>query len=160
MDKYSPSLRFKSIIQSNLGIGDAHSNSLLFPQKVSCPGILSTFPPVALFQGQNDLTVPANICTEMSEILTMGGARVTTRIYDNCSHTNPILEGPLSGDDTLIIDIIKIIMSVTDPIPSCDGKDGLNNSMLSNISLKESNEKETPMIPQWLAALARIINPF
>lgn len=147
MDKYSPSLRFKAIIESNI---------------CNEKSILSAFPPVALFQRRNDLTVPVNICSEMSEILQLGGARVTTRIYDNCSHTDPILEGPLSGDDTLIVDIINIVMRITDPTTQSNEeyKERGQFDHSDNMQLNKLQAKETPMIPHWLAALARIINPF
>jgi len=66
----------------------------------------SHFPRTALFHGSDDATVPLSICEDLAEALLSGGGRVEVNVYPGLSHTDPILEGPLRGDDTLMLDIV------------------------------------------------------
>lgn len=64
------------------------------------------FPRTALFHGSDDATVPLSICEDLAEALLSGGGRVEVNVYPGLSHTDPILEGPLRGDETLMLDIV------------------------------------------------------
>lgn len=73
------------------------------------PSSYSRFPRTALFHGCVDATVPLSICQDLAAALLKGGAVVFQRYYPGLSHTDPILEGPLKGDLSLMVDCIEQI---------------------------------------------------
>lgn len=63
-------------------------------------------PPVALFHGEIDKSVPYTVAVEFAENLKLAGVVTHLRIYEHWSHTDPILEGPMGGDDSLCYDMM------------------------------------------------------
>jgi predicted esterase len=53
------------------------------------------FPPVALFHGSHDVSVPSSVSAEMAAVLCRGGGDVSLRMYEEWAHTDAILEGPV-----------------------------------------------------------------
>ena len=105
------------------------------------PPPLADFPPVALIHGSADRTIPLHICTELQRVLEEGGCRVAAPIiYEGWSHTDAILESPLTGDCRLFEDISNLITPGTDR--------------------RRVRRKDHAMISEFLANIARIINPF
>lgn len=92
--------------------------------------------------------------------------------YDGWSHTDPILEGPMQGDQRLHQDLFDLLQEWTTTTNnsniSYDNQiDGTNNqqpieerqqAFLS--SLENSVEATKPICPKILVELARWINPF
>lgn len=71
---------------------------------------LSLFPPVHLFNGTADKTVDWRQAEGFADALRRGGAEVTTKYYQDKSHTDPILEGPCGGEvDELMIDLLELL---------------------------------------------------
>mmetsp|Transcript_86394 Transcript_86394/g.222517 ORF Transcript_86394/g.222517 Transcript_86394/m.222517 type:complete len:280 (+) Transcript_86394:1-840(+) len=57
-------------------------------------------PPVYLFHGADDHTVPASSSSNFAHRLTMAGvAKVTADVRPGVSHSDPIIEGPMRGDE-------------------------------------------------------------
>jgi hypothetical protein len=73
-------------------------------------------------------------------------------MYDEWTHTDPILEGPLSGSNTLFVEIVQAIQK-----HSKQSSDS-NKSVLviENPSVSTSR----PMVSQNLIKIARSFNPF
>lgn len=97
---------------------------------------LSLLPPIYLFHGSKDATVPESSSLELAFVLAEKGISVNPVMYPGSSHTDPILEGPLLGHNVLLQDIILIIQGRR----VCGGT--------------------RPMQPRFLTKLARQINPF
>ena len=66
---------------------------------------LVDFPPVLLYHGMKDHTIPYRQCSELGDVLRAGGARVRVVLVPDWSHTDSILESPLSGDASMASDI-------------------------------------------------------
>jgi len=66
---------------------------------------LVDFPPVLLYHGKKDNTIPYRQCSELGDVLRAGGARVRVVLVPEWSHTDSILESPLSGDASMASDI-------------------------------------------------------
>lgn len=114
-------------------------------ESISC---LKQFPPVALFHGSNDLTIPVESVNELASVLKEGGGEVYLSIYNDSSHTESTLEGPLGGDCRLCFDIVDIIEKIIE-LPVC--------KPLSEISSK----RYIPvMVHPILIYIAKKVNPF
>ena len=96
-------------------------------------------PPVYLFHGRADKTASVEHSEEFAATLRSIGAHVESTYYDEFGHTDPILEGPLSGTDPLMAALLSLIHGE----PSLD------------------KEVRVPMlVPPCLVRCARWVNPF
>ncbi len=69
-------------------------------------------PPMHLFHGDADISAPCTMSVDLCESLQTAGVLCTLKLYAGQTHTDPIIEGPLSGGrDPLLSDIIKIIIN-------------------------------------------------
>lgn len=66
---------------------------------------LADFPPVLLYHGMRDNTIPYRQCSELGDVLRAGGAYVRVVLVPEWSHTDSILESPLAGDASMASDI-------------------------------------------------------
>jgi prenylcysteine alpha-carboxyl methylesterase len=130
---YSPSLRFYA------------------KKKLSKHNFFKDFPPVYLFHGTADKTCPWNSSDQFLDALETCGIKVSAKYFKGKTHTDPILEDPISGDDFLLLDIIEI----------------LKQNSPTNTQQKEKETfqfghfvPEKTFYPSILVRLARIVNPF
>ena len=85
--------------------------------------VLSDLTPVALFHGSRDASIPVSICTDLAEVLQTHGANVLCKVYEGWSHTDAILEAPLSGTMRLFNDMAGVIFAHTAEVATeADGK--------------------------------------
>jgi hypothetical protein len=77
---------------------------------------------------------------------------VTVTMYDEWTHTDPILEGPLSGSNTLFVEIAQAIQK-----HSKKGVDTNNSFQLFEDAAYFSTK---PMVSAVLIQIARKVNPF
>ena len=71
--------------------------------------LLQAFPAVALFHGSKDKSIPSVVSDELEALLLSGGVPVSSRVYSDMSHTDPILENVLEGNTELVQDMINVI---------------------------------------------------
>lgn len=132
--------------------------------------IISHLPPMSLYHGSADRTVPHTSSCLFAKCLIEAGMssnKVGITIYPGKSHTDPILEDPLSGDDPLLADIVSCIaadvlmdakMLRADMLQALRGAGpGEAASILGIGSLTDSR---TLLSPVWLMNCARRVNPF
>jgi acetyl esterase/lipase len=93
---------------------------------------LQDFTPVALFHGSRDVTIPLSICTELADVLQAHGANVLCKVYEGWSHTDAILEAPLSGTMRLFHDMAGVIFAHT---ADCSSIAGSTNTLSAVSSL-------------------------
>ena len=105
-------------------------------------GGLRRLPPVALVHGCDDKSVPQASSLDLAALLAAGGAAVSTRLYKGWSHTDPILEGPMSGELQLFEDVATRIL------------DACGASRATGAQL------ESFAVPAVLVSIARSVNPF
>ena len=58
-------------------------------------------PPIFLFHGTADLSVPARVAVDFQEALQQAGYAVYLKLYAGKSHTDPIIEDLLYADEVL-----------------------------------------------------------
>jgi len=109
----------------------------------------SLLPPVYIFHGTADATVPCSQAERFADVLAEAGVEVKTRFYSGKSHTDPILEDPIEGEgDALMSDLLHLVLPAA---PPSDGG-------------KASLPVYAGHCPQWLKSQllrwGRRINPF
>lgn len=120
---------------------------------------LEGFPAVALFHGCQDVTIPASVSTELFSLLEAAGVQgPVLKLYKDCSHTDAILEGVLSGDCQMLRDVAEVIYTSLDKCPKLNGpKQSTYEKLFTNI---EEQMKSEPKVSKIRCSIARFINPF
>lgn len=111
---------------------------------------LDDFPPVYLFHGTADKTVNWQSTEQLTRALEACRIPVKTRFFEGKTHTDPIIEDPICGDDFLLNDIVAI-MKERAPV---DSRTGRPVFALGEIA-PEKRYYPTPLV-----RLARLVNPF
>eukprot|EP00933_Yihiella_yeosuensis_P044214 TRINITY_DN39313_c0_g1_i2.p1 TRINITY_DN39313_c0_g1~~TRINITY_DN39313_c0_g1_i2.p1 ORF type:complete len:266 (-),score=50.87 TRINITY_DN39313_c0_g1_i2:90-887(-) len=102
--------------------------------------ILERLPEAHLFHGTADETCHWQQSEELAKAWSKGPGKVTTKYYPGKSHTDPILEDPISGPgDELMIDLLELVA----PDRNRDSTDGFWRPL-----------------PDFLLRWAKIANPF
>ena len=128
------------------------------------------WPPTALFHGTEDKTVCCTQSTGLARQLRANGApSVVEHYFEGKTHTDPILEDPLSSgtdvDDPLLEQVLRI---VAPPADSSKGASSMAN-MLDGEACHQTPAESSPQrvfVPprrrprQILVRLARWVNPF
>ncbi|ETO19932.1 hypothetical protein RFI_17290, partial [Reticulomyxa filosa] len=97
--------------------------------------------PVFLFHGQNDQSVPVSGTTTFAKYLEKLNVETYIKVYQNKTHTGPIIEDPIEGNDPLICDVLKVIYP--------------NNNMERVVNEIQENIKGHMKIPSCIVAMAR-----
>jgi len=101
VEQYSPThllLRCQQIMEAERGDTLAHGS------------LSEIVPPIHVIHGTRDKTVPYREAVEFVSCLRDARADVVQHLYAGWSHTDPILEGPMDGDQTYhqeIYDLVK-----------------------------------------------------
>ncbi|KNC79090.1 hypothetical protein SARC_08502 [Sphaeroforma arctica JP610] len=108
---------YRSVLSSIL----AHDMSFYSPaRRVLLPqfnpdlklAINSFIPPITLFHGTADQSIPYSATTDFASALRTAGIHAHVKYYVNKSHTDPIIEDPIGGGyDKLVMDIFSIVIS-------------------------------------------------
>ncbi len=138
-------------------------------------------------KGSKDKSIPSVVSVELEELLRAGGATVSSCIYQDMSHTDPILENVLEGNTELVVDMINAIESTihhntpsTIIIDNCDHIDkagaaeNQNHTTYNSIRQEETavvncdrceqylqhSEAASWPISKGMMRFARMMNPF
>lgn len=111
--------------------------------------VLEDFPPVFLFHGTSDKTVSWRSSEQFASALESCRVPVQVRYFEGKSHTDPIIEDPILGDDFLLDEIKKIIMA-------CAPRDR-NGATKYTIGALSPQKRYYPWL---LVKAARKMNPF
>ncbi|GAB9472551.1 hypothetical protein Gpo141_00009727 [Globisporangium polare] len=111
--------------------------------------VLEDFPPVFLFHGTNDKTVSWRSSEQFASALESCRVPVQVRYFEGKTHTDPIIEDPILGDDFLLDEIKKIIMA-------CALRD-LNGATKYTLGALSPQQRYYPSL---LVQAARKMNPF
>ena len=109
-----------------------------------------------LFHGMEDASVPVGMSRELADALRgLGLAEVHEAYYEKKSHTDPILEDPISGRDVLMQDLLCLVMK---------GKASAVNRQGSEDAAGVEAGADALYCPQLLPGvmlrLAKLANPF
>eukprot|EP00467_Chlorarachnion_reptans_P025747 CAMPEP_0114531190 /NCGR_PEP_ID=MMETSP0109-20121206/25916_1 /TAXON_ID=29199 /ORGANISM="Chlorarachnion reptans, Strain CCCM449" /LENGTH=396 /DNA_ID=CAMNT_0001714003 /DNA_START=330 /DNA_END=1517 /DNA_ORIENTATION=+ len=74
-----------------------------------------SFPKMHLYHGTCDATVSCDHSEEFAAALLDAGIESTVTLFRGKSHTDPILEDPVSGPDPLMNDLLKVVSKVSEP---------------------------------------------
>lgn len=83
------------------------------PETFEQSNVFSDLIPIALFHGDNDQSIPVEISGKVYNILKRHGAEIYFKIYEGWSHTDAILEGPMSGSVRIFKDVLKFTLKIT-----------------------------------------------
>lgn len=129
------------------GERDAYDPQKLVHECNSKELLLSDYlPPMRIYHGSCDKTVPPEGSEEFVRELEQAGVNVQFHMYEGWSHTDPILEGPMDADHRFHRDIHSAVQEWTD-----DAADGWP---------ADSAVLQRSLCPHFLIRLARFVNPF
>ncbi|CAH0473486.1 unnamed protein product [Peronospora belbahrii] len=132
---YSPSLRLLALSELPFRIRNE---------------LMEDFPPCFLFHGTADKTVNYRSSEQLAAALQSCSARVSTRFFEGKTHTDPIIEDPIVGDDFLLDDVMAALKAQA-PIDAITGKPHYELG---------ARPQERRYYPKVLVRLARRVNPF
>ncbi|OWZ13964.1 Carbohydrate esterase [Phytophthora megakarya] len=112
--------------------------------------LLEDFPPCFLFHGTSDKTVSYRSSEQLTTALQACSIPVSTRFFEGKTHTDPIIEDPIVGDDFLLDDVMAALKAQA-PIDPMTGKPRYELGV---------RPQEKRFYPKWLVRVARMINPF
>lgn len=145
--------------ESSTGTGDASPVS--FP-----PLNPAHLPPVSLYHGTADTTVPHCVSLQLRDALVAAGrADTTLMLLPGGGHTAPILEDPLGGHDPLLRDVLSsmradIMMGQAEAVePLSTETHPRSRPRPRPVSLKRLGGEEA-LVPALMLSWARWINPF
>ncbi|KAJ3695318.1 hypothetical protein LUZ60_000695 [Juncus effusus] len=134
---------FLSIMEGELGL-QRFSPEII--AKESNDKAISLLPPIILFHGTDDYSIPSSASEEFAEVLKKAGAQVRLVLYEGKTHTDLFLQDPLRGGrDELVEDVVGTIHSINSTVPVP------NNTVIP---------KPRRLVPEWQLQLARQISPF
>lgn len=133
MDSYSPAVVVGK--PPYMSLADANSGP------TPCARLI---PPVFLFHGMSDRTLPSISSEEFARALEAAQIPVTIKHYPSKSHTDPIVEEPLLGGTDLLADVVDVVDSL------CVGE----------VTRPVKPEKYEVSVSPFLVWLSRFINPF
>uniref|UniRef100_A0A7S1U2G1 BD-FAE-like domain-containing protein n=1 Tax=Phaeomonas parva TaxID=124430 RepID=A0A7S1U2G1_9STRA len=126
------------------------------------PNPARLLPPMLLVHGTDDQSVPYEICLTFAEALKAAkGLEVGVRLYQGKTHTDPILEDPMGGDDLLMEDIVYLVTSddagaaIRDIVASAD-----DEVLMARKRGMLQVAVGRRMLPRALIQMARWVNPF
>lgn len=70
---------------------------------------LRGFPKLALFHGCEDMSIPASVSSQLADVASNAAEAPTVRLYEELSHTDPILEALFGGDYRFLHDVGRAI---------------------------------------------------
>ncbi|CEG48907.1 probable isoprenylcysteine alpha-carbonyl methylesterase icmel2 [Plasmopara halstedii] len=112
--------------------------------------LLNDFPRCILFHGTADKTVSYRSTEQLTAALRACDISVSTRFFENKTHTDPIIEDPIVGDDFLL-DVVMAELKALAPFDSITGKPCYELGV---------RPQESRYYPKLLVRLARKVNPF
>lgn len=102
--------------------------------------------PMYLFHGGSDQTVPVDGTTTFAKHLATFNVETYLKIYPSKTHTGPIIEDPMEGQDPLVCDILRVIFP--------------NQSLEETVRRIEKVIRGNLKIPKCIISLARRVCPF
>jgi prenylcysteine alpha-carboxyl methylesterase len=126
-------------------------------------------PPTLLVHGTGDKSCPSTNAMELEAALQAAGSlSVGVKLYEGKSHTDPIIEDPINGDDPLIQDLALLVFSDSPAeaieMLGASGSPGAFGPEEAKLSLLKRTLLPSPlrarMLPAPLIRLARKVNPF
>lgn len=105
----------------------------------------SELPPIQVYHGDADRTVPCKGSQRFYERLqSIHDGDTGYHVYDNWSHTDPILEGPADGDHRFHMDLVQLLHQWTG----------------SHVEIQDDHRVLKRLCPHWMIQVARFCMPF
>ncbi|KAJ0900534.1 putative alpha/beta hydrolase-3 [Helianthus annuus] len=105
---------------------------------------VSLLPPVILFHGTADYSIPADCSKTFAESLQRVGAKAELKLYEGKTHTDVFVQDPMRGDDKLFDDLVAIIHSGDEEAPARQAR----------------ASRRRRLVPEFMLKLAGKISPF
>ncbi|PWA49367.1 Alpha/beta hydrolase fold-3 [Artemisia annua] len=105
---------------------------------------VSILPPVVLFHGTADYSIPADCSKTFVDALQRVGAKADLMLYEGKTHTDVSVQDPMRGDDKLFDDLVTIIHAG-------------DEEALAKQSRAPSRRR---LVPEFMLKLASKISPF
>ena len=154
-------------IQGSIFEGDLVANSPRHRVEAWSPAEAGLLPPMLLAHGTGDASCPfANSVAFADALKASGAGCVGVKLYPGKSHTDPILEDPMDGDDPLIEDIMYLVRNsdTSAAVRDVDNSGGAFEEADALLAAKKLKFFSSPlgrrMLPRCVINLARWVNPF
>jgi prenylcysteine alpha-carboxyl methylesterase len=110
------------------------------PERIVSTVPVDRLPPIHLVHGMMDKTVPAGYSESFANALKLAGAqRITLKILEGHTHTTPILEGPMLGQDIIPNEVLPFLF------------EGDTSKRLPPLQV---------MCPRWIVDISSVLMPF
>ncbi|GLD94706.1 hypothetical protein PINS_up003330 [Pythium insidiosum] len=113
--------------------------------------LLQDFPPVFLFHGTADATVSWKSSEQFANALESCGLPVKAQYFKDKTHTDPIIEDPIRGDDFLLEQVMAILAEQSPRDPT---------TKQSTFHASAVAPPPRQYYPTALVRAARVVNPF
>eukprot|EP00747_Dinoflagellata_sp_TGD_P162458 gnl/TRDRNA2_/TRDRNA2_180095_c0_seq1.p1 gnl/TRDRNA2_/TRDRNA2_180095_c0~~gnl/TRDRNA2_/TRDRNA2_180095_c0_seq1.p1 ORF type:complete len:393 (+),score=48.90 gnl/TRDRNA2_/TRDRNA2_180095_c0_seq1:137-1315(+) len=81
--------------------------------RAALPAVVDRLPPITLITGEKDATVPHMQSTDFAERLQNAGkSNVTAHVLPEVTHTDPVVEGPMRGEDLQVPLVLQMLLGV------------------------------------------------
>jgi len=115
----------------------------------NCSLLSQVLPPFYIVHGTADKTVPYSGAIEYATCLSNAGIRVSSKCYEDWSHTDPIIESPMMGDHIFHSDVYDFVRKCTED----EGDEVM-------VPFDETLPACKPICLSPLVSLGRFFNPF
>ncbi|KAI3778872.1 hypothetical protein L2E82_08260 [Cichorium intybus] len=105
---------------------------------------VSLLPPIILFHGTSDYTIPADCSITFVDTLQKVGVKAELMLYEGKTHTDVFVQDPMRGDDKLCADLVAII------------HDGDEEALTKQMRAPTRRR----LVPEFMLKLAKKISPF
>ena len=119
------------------------------------------FPKICIIQGTADKTVPESEASSFLSLLSSLDLPSISKVYEEWSHTDNILEKPMAGDHTYHADIHELVCLWTAVDDTCpNDNDGAGKDENLPLEFDLSHPILQPICPLMLVNAGRYCNPF
>ncbi|XP_023762066.1 isoprenylcysteine alpha-carbonyl methylesterase ICME [Lactuca sativa] len=105
---------------------------------------VSLLPPIILFHGTADYSIPADCSKTFVDTLQRVGAKAELMLYEGKTHTDVFVQDPMRGDDKLFDDLVAIVYA------------GDEEALAKQVSAPPRRR----LVPEFMLKLAAKISPF
>lgn len=166
MDDFDPQRLAEQLIRQveEMGLASGNVDTITTNHQNQNHNLESILPPMSIFHGTADETVPFEVSEKFAASLHQAGVATEYIAYEGWSHTDPILEAIMMADHRFHADLYDRLYQWTNQ--QCNNSTNKTSSkqqqrrVIIPLQLDDSIPECQPLCPTFLVQAARFCNPF